>query len=175
MNCCVYAGSAADRSVILVSAGCPLCHAACRVWWNGGVGWPLGGAAGSTRVDGLAWRWRPPSRPCPPSRPLPPPALLSSRPQKYDLFFPGGGRRDQRTVKPHVVLASYETVLKDHNLFSVRRCRAAAAACGAGFKPWSALPRLSLPPSGAAAHFASFPHTLFPRMCAGHQLGDSDY
>jgi hypothetical protein len=43
--------------------------------------------------------------------------------QRHDLFFSsaatGGGRRRGRVVKPNVVLASYETVLKDRGLFTV--------------------------------------------------------
>ena len=46
--------------------------------------------------------------------------------QRHDLFFNsaatgggGGGRRRGRVVKPNVVLASYETVLKDRSLFTV--------------------------------------------------------
>ncbi|KAL4423047.1 hypothetical protein ABPG77_002081 [Micractinium sp. CCAP 211/92] len=37
--------------------------------------------------------------------------------QKYDLWFPAEGRQRQRTVKPNVVLAAYETVRTDKGLF----------------------------------------------------------
>lgn len=39
--------------------------------------------------------------------------------QKHDLWIPGSGRgRASRRVKPHVVLSSYETVLRDATLFA---------------------------------------------------------
>ena len=41
--------------------------------------------------------------------------------QKYDLFHGPPGRR--HSVKPNVVLSSYETVLKERGLFQVRWAR----------------------------------------------------
>lgn len=36
---------------------------------------------------------------------------------KHDMYFPGSKKRGGRAVKPHVVLSSYETVLRDQGLF----------------------------------------------------------
>ena len=47
--------------------------------------------------------------------PLPPPTKPR---QKYDLYHGGPGRRGG-PIKPHVVLSSYETVLKERSLFQV--------------------------------------------------------
>lgn len=52
--------------------------------------------------------------------------------QKYDLWFPAEGWQRQRTVKPNVVLAAYETVRTDKGLFqaSLRAWQSMAApAC----------------------------------------------
>ncbi len=40
--------------------------------------------------------------------------------EEHDLYFAGKGGRRNRLVKPNVVLASYETVLKEDRVFKVR-------------------------------------------------------
>ena len=100
MNCVVYAGSAPDREVIQV----------------GTPGWRCAEAARrpTRRISRVA------GGPCCPLA-CPPTRLGRHGLQEYDLFVEDDrpGRR-RGAVKPHVVLASYETVLKDRSLFAVR-------------------------------------------------------
>ena len=123
------------------------------------------------------------------ARPANPDSLcfLSSRPspQRHDLFFSGGSRHN-RAVKPNVVLASYETVRTDQNVFKVRGgavegcCLAAqlpglcAAACLPGCSRRHNLPPRS-PQLASSFHRppGCLPLVLFVvPPTAEHQLGD---
>lgn len=110
MNCVVYAGGQDDRRVIEVrcALGCMLC----------GVPGPCLAALMQKRD----WFHGPPRlHVCTTclSEQLPfLPDFQSFMAQKYDLFHGPPGRR--HSVKPNVVLSSYETVLKERGLFQVR-------------------------------------------------------
>lgn len=92
-------------------------------------------------------------------------------PQRYDLFFSstdGSGRRRRgRTLKPNVVLASYETVLRDRTLFNVSavsmlRCSPVLRVTGAQ------QPALSEPRTTAPRCPISQPPSLFAHPVAAY-------
>ena len=113
MNCVVYAGGAADRELIQVGGGQGQGQDTLALPWKGSCMQRMYCLPRPVPKHTL--------RSCTHNPSLPLPAL-----QRHDLFFNstatgGGGRRRGRVIKPNVVLASYETVLKDRGLFSVSK------------------------------------------------------